>query len=94
MEAGWPVRQVTRQLGRSDCVVRRFGDQWIRRMSFTQRPVSGRPRQTSRQDLHIVRNAPEPPTASSAAFHPQVALSQGAPVKVLPVDEFNSHTIL
>ncbi|GFS52390.1 transposable element Tcb2 transposase [Trichonephila clavipes] len=56
MEAGWSARRVARQLGRSDCVVRRFGDQWIRDMSFTRRPGPGRPRRTSRRkDRHIVR---------------------------------------
>ncbi|GFW39653.1 transposable element Tcb2 transposase [Trichonephila clavipes] len=38
-------------------------------MSFTRRPDSGRPRQTSRrEDYHIVRNARVKPTASSAAI--------------------------
>ncbi|GFX09856.1 transposable element Tcb1 transposase [Trichonephila clavipes] len=56
MEAGWSARQVSRQLGRSDCVARRCWDQWIREMSFTQISCSGRPRQTSRrEDRHIVR---------------------------------------
>ncbi|GFV54588.1 transposable element Tcb2 transposase [Trichonephila clavipes] len=55
MEAGWSARRVARQLGRSDCVVRRCWDQWIREMSFTRRPSSGRPQQTScREDHHIV----------------------------------------
>ncbi|GFX15436.1 transposable element Tcb2 transposase [Trichonephila clavipes] len=56
MEAGWSARRVVRQLGRSDCVVRRFGDQWIREMSFTRRPGSGRPRQTSRQEDRYIGN--------------------------------------
>ncbi|GFX25121.1 transposable element Tcb2 transposase [Trichonephila clavipes] len=43
MEAGWSARRVAHQLGRSDCVVRRCWDQWIREMSFTRRPGSGRP---------------------------------------------------
>ncbi|GFY24322.1 transposable element Tcb1 transposase [Trichonephila clavipes] len=30
MEAGWSARLVARQLGRSDCVMRRCWDQWIR----------------------------------------------------------------
>ncbi|GFW68624.1 transposable element Tcb1 transposase [Trichonephila clavipes] len=34
MEAGWPTRRVVRQLGRSDCFVRRCWDQWIREMSL------------------------------------------------------------
>ncbi|GFV17883.1 HTH_Tnp_Tc3_2 domain-containing protein [Trichonephila clavipes] len=42
MEAGWSARRAARQLGRSDCVVRRYWNQWIREMSFTRRPGSGR----------------------------------------------------
>ncbi|GFX05721.1 hypothetical protein TNCV_3198381 [Trichonephila clavipes] len=30
MEAVWSSRRVARQLGRSDCVVRKYWDQWIR----------------------------------------------------------------
>ncbi|GFX93997.1 transposable element Tcb2 transposase [Trichonephila clavipes] len=67
MEDGWSARRVTRQLGRSDCVVRRFWDQRIREMSFTRRPDSGRPRQTiRREDWHIIRNARVQPTTSLA----------------------------
>ncbi|GFV77024.1 transposable element Tcb2 transposase [Trichonephila clavipes] len=81
MEAGWSARRVARQLGRSDCVVRRCWDQWIREMSFTQRPGPGRPRQTSRrEDRHIVRNARVQPTVSSATIQAQVTPSLGAPV--------------
>ncbi|GFV79572.1 transposable element Tcb2 transposase [Trichonephila clavipes] len=50
-------------------------------MSFTRRPGSGRPQQTSRRvDRHIVRNARAQPTASSAAIQAHVAPSLGAPV--------------
>ncbi|PRD33739.1 UNVERIFIED_CONTAM: Transposable element Tcb2 transposase [Trichonephila clavipes] len=81
MESGWSARRVVRQLGRSNYVVRRCWDQWIREMSFTRRLGSGRPRQTSRrEDLHIIRNARVQPTASSAAIQVQVAPSLGAPV--------------
>ncbi|GFW34072.1 transposable element Tcb2 transposase [Trichonephila clavipes] len=74
MEGGWSARRVARQLGRSDCVVRRCWDQWIREMSFTRRPNSGCPRQNSRrEDHHIIRNVCVPPTASSAAINDQVA---------------------
>ncbi|GFV53150.1 transposable element Tcb2 transposase [Trichonephila clavipes] len=60
MEAGWSARRVAHHLGCSDCVVK-----WIRDMSFTRRPGSGRLRQTScREDDHIVRNARVQPTAS------------------------------
>ncbi|GFX02870.1 transposable element Tcb2 transposase [Trichonephila clavipes] len=76
MEAGWSARRVARQLGHSDCVVRRCWDQWIRQMSFTRRPGSGRPLQTSRrEDRHIVRNARVQPTASSSAIQAHVAPS-------------------
>ncbi|GFS63852.1 transposable element Tcb2 transposase [Trichonephila clavipes] len=69
MENGWSARQVARQLDRSNCVLRRCWDQWIREMSFTRRPGSGRPRHTSRrEDRHIVRNACVHPTASPAAI--------------------------
>ncbi|GFT07843.1 transposable element Tcb2 transposase [Trichonephila clavipes] len=81
MEVGWSARRVARQLGHSDCVVRRCWDQGIREMSFKRRPCSGYPRQTSpREDHHIVRNASVQPTASSAAIQAQVAPSLGAPV--------------
>ncbi|GFX25009.1 transposable element Tcb2 transposase [Trichonephila clavipes] len=81
MEAGWSDRRVALQLGSSDCVVRRCWHQWILEMSFTRRPVSGRPRQTSRrEDRHIVRNARVQSTASSEAIQAQVAPSLGAPV--------------
>ncbi|GFW82858.1 transposable element Tcb2 transposase [Trichonephila clavipes] len=50
MNAGWSAKRVARQLGRSDCVVKRCWDQWIREMSFTRRPGLGRPRQTSRRE--------------------------------------------
>ncbi|GFX21216.1 HTH_Tnp_Tc3_2 domain-containing protein [Trichonephila clavipes] len=50
-------------------------------MSFTRRPDSECPRQTSRrEDHHIVRNASVQPTASSAAIQAQVVPSLGAPV--------------
>ncbi|GFW63865.1 transposable element Tcb2 transposase [Trichonephila clavipes] len=81
MEAGWSARRVARQFGRSVCVMRRCWDQWIREMSFTRRPGSGRSRQTSRrEDHHIVRNARVQPTASSPAIQTHVAPSLGAPV--------------
>ncbi|GFX43572.1 transposable element Tcb2 transposase [Trichonephila clavipes] len=80
MEAGWSDRQVARQLGRSDSVVRRCWNQWIREMSFTRRRP-GHPQQTSRrEDQHIVKNARVQPTASSAAIQAPVAPSLGAPV--------------
>ncbi|GFU40390.1 transposable element Tcb2 transposase [Trichonephila clavipes] len=81
MEVGWSARRVVRQLGRSDCVVRRCWDQWIREMSFTRRPGPGRSRLTSRrEDRHIVRNVHIQPTASLAVIQAQVAPSLGDPV--------------
>ncbi|GFS90111.1 uncharacterized protein TNCV_507851 [Trichonephila clavipes] len=62
MEAGWSARRV-------DCVVRRCCNLWIREIAFTRRPGSGRPRQTSRLEDHlIVRNVRVQPTASLAAI--------------------------
>ncbi|GFX16995.1 TTF-type domain-containing protein [Trichonephila clavipes] len=54
MESGWSAKRVTRQLGYSDYVVRRRWNQWIREMTFTRRPGSERPRQTSRRDDHHI----------------------------------------
>ncbi|GFT28321.1 transposable element Tcb2 transposase [Trichonephila clavipes] len=49
-------------------------------MSFTRRPDSGCPRQTSRrEDRHIVKNARVQPSVSSVAIQPQVAPSVEAP---------------
>ncbi|GFX06697.1 transposable element Tcb2 transposase [Trichonephila clavipes] len=76
MEAGWSATRVARQFGRFDCVVRRCWDQWIREMSLTRRPGSGRPRQTSRrEDRHMSRNACVQPTASLATIQAHVAPS-------------------
>ncbi|GFX35061.1 uncharacterized protein TNCV_2330011 [Trichonephila clavipes] len=50
-------------------------------MSFTRRPRSGRPQQTSRRENHqIIRNESVQSTVSSAAIQAQVAPSLGAPV--------------
>ncbi|GFX20210.1 transposable element Tcb2 transposase [Trichonephila clavipes] len=81
MEAGWSARRVACQLGRSDYVVRRCWDQWIREMSFIRKPGFGRSRQTSRrEDHHIRRNSRVQLTASSATIQAQVAPSLGVPV--------------
>ncbi|GFW09646.1 transposable element Tcb2 transposase [Trichonephila clavipes] len=81
MDAGCSAKRVAHQLGRSDCVVRRCWDQWIREMSFTRRPGSRRPRQTSRlEDRHLVRNTHVQPIALSAAIQVQVTPLLGAPV--------------
>ncbi|GFW68418.1 uncharacterized protein TNCV_3299601 [Trichonephila clavipes] len=36
IEAGWSARRVARQLGHSDCVVRRCWDQWIRDVIYSK----------------------------------------------------------
>ncbi|GFW41263.1 transposable element Tcb2 transposase [Trichonephila clavipes] len=90
MEAGWSARRVARQLGRFDCVVRRCWDQWIRGMSFTRRPGSGRPRQTSGQeDHHIVATSLGAPVSSRTIRR---CLAEGhlgsitrRPLRVLPL---------
>ncbi|GFV93967.1 transposable element Tcb2 transposase [Trichonephila clavipes] len=65
IEVGWSPRHDTLQFGRSDCVVRRCWDQWMREMSFTRKPCPGRSRQISHgENRHIVRNARVQPTAS------------------------------
>ncbi|GFU71614.1 transposable element Tcb2 transposase [Trichonephila clavipes] len=84
MEAGWLAKRVARQLDRSDCVVPAVcWDQWIRDMSFTRRPGSGRPRQTSRrEDRHIA--AP----VSSRTIRTRLAeehLGSRHPLRVLPL---------
>ncbi|GFX45574.1 transposable element Tcb2 transposase [Trichonephila clavipes] len=79
MEAGWSARRVASQLGHSDCVVRSCWDLWIREMSFTRRPGSGRSRQISRrEDRHIVRNARVQPTASSTTIQGLLEPYEGA----------------
>ncbi|GFX02383.1 uncharacterized protein TNCV_2285501 [Trichonephila clavipes] len=50
MKPGWSARRVARQLGCSDCVVRRCWNQWIQKMSFTRRP--GSECQSSRRQPH------------------------------------------
>ncbi|GFT52390.1 HTH_Tnp_Tc3_2 domain-containing protein [Trichonephila clavipes] len=81
MEDGWSARRVAHQLGCFDCIVKRCCNQWIRKMSFTRKPGSGRPRQTShREDRHIIRNARVQPISSPAAIQAQVVPSLGAPV--------------
>ncbi|GFW93558.1 transposable element Tcb2 transposase [Trichonephila clavipes] len=55
-------------------------------MSFTRKPGSGRPLQTShREDRHIVRNARVQATASSAAIQAHVAPSLRAHVSSLNI---------
>ncbi|GFW88633.1 retrovirus-related Pol polyprotein from transposon RE1 [Trichonephila clavipes] len=90
MEAGWFARRVARQLGSSDCVVRKCWDQGIREMSFTRRPGSGRLRQTShREDRHTVRNARVQATASSAAIQAQRHIAPTAGVTVWGAIAYN-----
>ncbi|GFV99813.1 transposable element Tcb2 transposase [Trichonephila clavipes] len=81
MEVGWAVKRVARQLGQSDCVVRRCWNHWIQEISSTRIPGSGHPGQTShRKDYYIVRNARVQATVSSATIQAQVAPSLGATV--------------
>ncbi|GFV31999.1 HTH_Tnp_Tc3_2 domain-containing protein [Trichonephila clavipes] len=81
VEAVLSARRVARQLGQSDCIVRRCWDHWIRETSFTRKPGSECPHQTSRpEDRHIVRNAHARSTASSVAIQAQVAPSLEASV--------------
>ncbi|GFV57649.1 transposable element Tcb1 transposase [Trichonephila clavipes] len=54
MESGWSARRVAHQLGRSDCVVRRCWDQWIREMSFTHPPHGERLNPTFALQRHTV----------------------------------------
>ncbi|GFU71520.1 transposable element Tcb2 transposase [Trichonephila clavipes] len=89
MEAGWSTMRVARQLGRSDCVLKRCWKQRIREMSFTRSSGSGCPRQTGRrEDRYIVRNALVQPTASSATMQAQVAPSLGAPMSSRSIRRF------
>ncbi|GFX73927.1 transposable element Tcb2 transposase [Trichonephila clavipes] len=50
------ARRVARQLGRSDCIVKRCWDQQIREMSFTRRPGLGRPQQTTTSGPYVFPN--------------------------------------
>ncbi|GFY06688.1 transposable element Tcb1 transposase [Trichonephila clavipes] len=53
-------------------------------MSFTRRPGSGRPRQTSRrEDRHILRNALVQPTASLTAIQAQVVPPTRSPLVLI-----------
>ncbi|GFW51226.1 uncharacterized protein TNCV_3595081 [Trichonephila clavipes] len=78
MEAGWSAMRIARQLSRSECVVRRYWDEWIKQMPFTRRPGSGRLQQTSRRkDRHIIRNARVRLNPSSVTIQVHVVLSLG-----------------
>ncbi|GFU95929.1 transposable element Tcb1 transposase [Trichonephila clavipes] len=58
MKCGWSARRVARQLGSSNCVLRKCWNQWFREISFTRKPSSGRSRQTSpREDRQILPRA-------------------------------------
>ncbi|GFY17891.1 transposable element Tcb2 transposase [Trichonephila clavipes] len=83
MEALWSARRVVHQLGRFNCVVRR-------RYLHTQRPGSGRPRQTNcREDRHIAQVAPSLGAAvSSRTIRRRLAeghLRSQRPLRVLPL---------
>ncbi|GFV71549.1 transposable element Tcb2 transposase [Trichonephila clavipes] len=67
------------RVGRSALTVKRFWGQWTENTSFTRRPGSGRPRQTSnREDRHILRQVEK--TASSSTGQTQAASSLRTPV--------------
>ncbi|GFS59210.1 hypothetical protein TNCV_70621 [Trichonephila clavipes] len=62
VEVGWPAWRVARQaftrLTGLTLTVRRCWDQWAEEASFTRRPGSVRPRQSSHQDdCNIIRHA-------------------------------------
>ncbi|GFS69798.1 transposable element Tcb2 transposase [Trichonephila clavipes] len=78
MEVEGSAGRVACQLGRSDFVVRRYWDQWIREMLFTPRRGPGRPRKPSRQeDRCTVRNTRVQHNAIWAAIQAHVAPSLG-----------------
>ncbi|GFY12947.1 transposable element Tcb1 transposase [Trichonephila clavipes] len=66
MEAEWSARRVARQLGHSDCVVRRCWDQWIRDKSFRRRqaqetldrPVVGKTTTSRLAERHLGSRCP------------------------------------
>ncbi|GFW59030.1 hypothetical protein TNCV_2831361 [Trichonephila clavipes] len=65
---GGLLGRVARQFVHSHSVVRKCWNQWIREMTFTRRPGSGRPPPTSRrEEHHVVINLIVQPTASSAS---------------------------
>ncbi|GFY13163.1 hypothetical protein TNCV_364101 [Trichonephila clavipes] len=67
---------VTLHLSRSNFTGRRCGDQWTREKFVTQRPISGRPRQTnSRENCYIKRRARIMPTIALSTIHTQATPS-------------------
>ncbi|GFV49454.1 transposable element Tcb1 transposase [Trichonephila clavipes] len=76
METEWSARHISR----SDFAVRKFWNLWTEEMSFTRRPGSGHPRQTScREDHHIIRHARVELITSLAAVQSQAAPSPRTP---------------
>ncbi|GFX00508.1 uncharacterized protein TNCV_2235151 [Trichonephila clavipes] len=51
-EAGWSARRIGRQLGHSDCVIKKCWNQWVQEMSFTRRPGSLSTEQPLRRPPH------------------------------------------
>ncbi|GFT37594.1 uncharacterized protein TNCV_4900951 [Trichonephila clavipes] len=84
-EARRSASRVARQLGCSDCVVRRCWDQWIRKMSFTRRPGSGRPRQTSRREDHHINIFVKKEFEEGKKLYSEIAKGE---VCEKPVEEF------
>ncbi|GFX49321.1 uncharacterized protein TNCV_3334391 [Trichonephila clavipes] len=88
MEVGRPARRVARQLGHSDCVVRKCWDQWILEISFTLRPGSRScPQTTRRGDRHIVRNSSVQPTALLTTIQAHVVPSLEALCLLEPYED-------
>ncbi|GFW67266.1 transposable element Tcb2 transposase [Trichonephila clavipes] len=83
--AGWLDKQVAGQLGRSDCVLRRYWDQLIREMSFTRKQGLGCPR----GDSHIANVEPSlgAPVSSRTKLRrlAKEHLGSGCPLRVLPL---------
>ncbi|GFY13806.1 transposable element Tcb2 transposase [Trichonephila clavipes] len=97
MKAGWSARRVVGQLGHSDCVVRRCWDQWIREISFTRRPASGRPRQISRRkDRYIVAPSLGAPVSSRTTRRrlDEGHLGSRRPLRVLPLTPTHRRLLL
>ncbi|GFY22256.1 transposable element Tcb2 transposase [Trichonephila clavipes] len=92
MEAEWSARRVARQLGRSDCVVRRCWDQWIRGMSSTRRPSSGRPRQTSHREDTTSSSLATNPVRISDANRVRVWKPRGDAFIIYPAFALERHT--
>ncbi|GFW66962.1 uncharacterized protein TNCV_4688471 [Trichonephila clavipes] len=81
MEAGCSARREARQLGRSDCAVRRCWDQWIREVVIYMKTRFRMPSidQSSRRPPYH-KECTRTDNCLSSAIQAQVAPSLGAPV--------------